>query len=118
MVASSTRNDATHTTHTDDSLKPIKWVHHDLEHATDMVRTPSSDDYGGTSSPPHGNGYTDTPAHYLFDQMTNTIHAHCHGHGVFFSNRLAVVVNLWVWYVQCRQWGLTTDLDLVVGTLA
>jgi hypothetical protein len=37
MVASSARNDATHTTHTDDSLKPIKRVHHDLDHTTDMV---------------------------------------------------------------------------------
>jgi hypothetical protein len=34
MVASSARNDAAHT---DDSLKPIKRVHHDLEHAIDMV---------------------------------------------------------------------------------
>jgi hypothetical protein len=37
MVASSARNDATHTTHTDDSLKPIKRVHHDVDHTTDMV---------------------------------------------------------------------------------
>jgi hypothetical protein len=37
MVASSVRNGALHTTHTDDSLKPIKRSHHDLDHTTDMV---------------------------------------------------------------------------------
>jgi hypothetical protein len=74
MASPPARNGARHTTHTDDLLKPIKWVHHDLEQATDMVL--HSIDRGlkrnELTTVLASAMAIQTPANYLFDQMTKT----------------------------------------------